>query len=244
MTEFPKARCVKLFDTMDLSARPDEELAQPTRARLFGVLSELRRPAGTEELAERLALHPNGVRVHLERLRKAGLVARERTRQARGRPRDMWSIAPDARPGGQPPSAYVELGRWLARVISARKTSLRAVEATGREIGHDLAPEGGASSAEERMHAALASLGFQPKREVDPAGRLTYRLCNCPYRDAVGESQQIVCTLHRGMTRGLLDAVSPKTTLAAFVPRDPYAAGCEIELRGELADEAVARAHL
>ena len=242
MTEFPKARCVKLFDAMDLSARPDEELAQPTRARLFAVLSELRRPAGTGELAERLALHPNGVRVHLERLRTAGLVARERTRQARGRPRDMWSIAPDARPGGQPPSAYVDLGRWLARVISARKTSLRAVEATGREIGHDLAPEGGASSAEERMHAALASLGFQPKREVDPAGLLTYRLCNCPYRDAVGESQQIVCTLHRGMTRGLLDAVSPKTKLAAFVPRDPYAAGCEIELRGELADEAVARA--
>ena len=81
-------------------------------------------------------------------------------------------------------------------------------EAIGREIGHDLAPEGGACSAEERMHAALVALGFQPKREVDPAGRLTYRLRNCPYRAAVRESQQIVCTLHRGMTRGLLDAVS------------------------------------
>ena len=232
----------KTLDTMDPPARPDEELAQPTRARLFAILSELRRPVGTEELAERLALHPNGVRVHLERLRRAGLVARERTRQARGRPRDMWSIAPDARPGGEPPSAYADLGRWLARVISPRKASLRAVEATGREIGHDLAPEGGAFSAEERMHAALVSLGFQPKREVDPAGGLTYRLCNCPYRDAVRESQQIVCTLHRGMTRGLLDAVSPETKLAAFVPRDPYAAGCEIELRGELAVEVVARA--
>jgi predicted ArsR family transcriptional regulator len=228
---------------MDLPAQSAEELAQPTRARLFGVLSELRRPAGTEELAERLALHPNGVRAHLERLRQAGLVAREPTRQARGRPRDMWSIAPDAPPGGQPPSAYADLGRWLARVIAARKTSERTVEATGREIGHDLAPEGGASSAEERMHAALVSLGFQPKREVDAAGRLTYRLCNCPYRDAVRESQQIVCTLHRGITRGLLDAVSPETKLAAFVPRDPYVAGCEIELRGELADEVVARAH-
>jgi predicted ArsR family transcriptional regulator len=236
-------RVCKTLDAMDLPGRSDEELAQPTRARLFGVLSELRRPAGTQELAERLALHPNGVRVHLERLRKAGMVARERTRQARGRPRDMWSIAPGARPGGDPPSAYLDLGRWLARVITARRSSLRAVEATGREIGHDLAPEGGACSAEERMYAALVSLGFQPKREVDPAGRLTYRLCNCPYRDAVRESQQIVCTLHRGMTRGLLDAVSPETKLAAFVPRDPYAAGCEIELRGELADEVVARAH-
>jgi predicted ArsR family transcriptional regulator len=229
---------------MDLPTRPDEALAQPTRAELFAVLGELRRPTSTDELAERMGLHPNGVRVHLERLREAGLVARERTRRGRGRPRDMWTVAPDARPGGDPPTAYADLGRWLARAITPGKTRLRAVEATGREIGRGLAAKGGASSAEERMHAALVSLGFRPKREVDPAGRLTYRLCNCPYRDAVGESQQIVCTLHRGMTRGLLDAVSPETKLAAFVPRDPYAAGCEIELRGELADEVVARAIL
>jgi predicted ArsR family transcriptional regulator len=225
---------------MDIPQRPDEELAQPTRARLFSVLSELRRPAGTAELAQRLALHPNGVRMQLERLRAAGLVVRQRTRQARGRPRDMWSIAPDARPGGDPPSAYADLGRWLARVVSPRKIEPRAVEATGREIGRDLAPEGDAGSAEQKMHAALVALGFQPQREVNPAGRLTYRLCNCPYRDAVRDSKQTVCTLHRGMTRGLLDAISPQTKLAGFVPRDPYAAGCLIELRGELADQAVA----
>ena len=92
------------------------------------------------------------------------------------------------------------------------------------------------------MRAALVSLGFQPEREIDPAGTLTYKLCNCPYRDVVRESQPIVCTLHRGMTRGLLDAIAPRTRLAGFVPRDPYAAGCLIELRGELADEAVAQA--
>lgn len=237
---FSNSACAKLR-AMDLPARPGDALAQPTRARLFSVLGELRRPAGTEELAKHLSLHVNGVRVHLERLREAGLVTRERTRQARGRPRDMWLIAPGARPGGEPPSAYADLGRWLTRVISQRKTGLRAVETTGREIGRELAPDGGACSAEAKMHATLVSLGFQPKREVDPAGALTYRLCNCPYRDAVRENQAVVCTLHRGMTRGLLAAIAPKTKLAGFVPQDPYAAGCLIELRGGLADEAVAR---
>jgi predicted ArsR family transcriptional regulator len=227
---------------MDLPTRPNDVLTQPTRAQLFTVLSELRRPASTDELAEHLALHPNGVRVHLERLREAGLVTRERPRQARGRPRDMWMVAPDARPGGDPPSAYADLGRWLARTIAPGKTRLRAVEAAGREIGRDLGSQGGALSAEEKMHTALVSLGFQPEREIDPAGTLTYRLCNCPYRDVVRESQPVVCTLHRGMTRGLLDAIAPGTKLAGFVPRDPYAAGCLIELRGELADEAVAHA--
>jgi predicted hydrocarbon binding protein len=152
----------------------------------------------------------------------------------------MWSIAPDARPGGDPPSAYADLGRWLARVISPRRISLRAVEATGREIGRELAPDEGSGSAEERMHATLVSLGFQPRRQSGPATELTYRLCNCPYRDAVRDSQQAVCTLHRGLTRGLLDVIAPETQLAGFLPRDPYAAGCLVELRGGLADEAVA----
>lgn len=225
---------------MDAPARPDDALTQPTRARLFSLLGELRRPTGTEELAERLELHPNGVRIHLERLHDAGLVLRERTRQPRGRPRDMWLIAPDARPGGEAPSGYAELGRWLARAISPGRTSLRAVEETGREIGRELAPEGD-WAAEEKMHALLASLGFQPRRETNAAGGLTYRLCNCPYRDAVRESPEVVCTLHRGMTRGLLDALAPKTKLAGFVARDPYRAGCLVELEGGLAVEGVER---
>lgn len=226
---------------MDAPLPAGDALAQPTRARLFALLGELRRPAGAEELAERLALHPNGVRTHLERLSEAGLVQRERMRRGRGRPRDMWSIAPEAAPGGRPPTAYADLGRWLARVIAPGTTSLRRVEAAGREIGRELAPERGAGSAEETIHATLVSLGFQPKREVDRRGTLTYRLCNCPYRNAVRENQPVVCTLHRGMTRGLLDAVAPTTKLAGFVPRDPVTAGCLIELRGELADEVAAR---
>jgi predicted ArsR family transcriptional regulator len=227
---------------MDVPTPPGDALAQPTRAQLFNALVELRRAAGTEELAASLGLHPNGVRVHLERLLEAGLVARERTRGARGRPRDMWSIAPDAQPGGDPPSAYANLGRWLARVISPGKSSLRTVEHTGRQIGRELVDEHAAGSGEQEMHTTLVSLGFQPTRELDPDGGLTYRLCNCPYRDAVRENQPVICTLHRGMTRGLLDAIAPKTKLSGFVPRDPYTAGCLIELRGELAEEARARA--
>ena len=38
-----------------------------------------------------------------------------------------------------------------------------------------------------------------------------------------------MCTLHRGMTRGLLEQLAPETTLTGFVPKDPYAAGCLIE---------------
>jgi hypothetical protein len=65
-------------------------------------------------------------------------------------------------------------------------------------------------------------------------------LGNCPYGDVVRGNHQVVCTLHCCMTRGLLDGIAPATELAGFVPRDPYAAGCLIELQGGLAHEAVA----
>jgi predicted ArsR family transcriptional regulator len=224
---------------MDLPGPPDELLSQPTRARLFEALSELRRPAGTDELATLLGLHPNGVRVHLERLREGGMVTRERSRGQRGRPRDMWSVSSTARPLGEPPKAYADLGRWLARAIAPGRTSLRRVEETGREIGRELAPVAGDAGREQDMRAVLASLGFQPERAPGPDGRLTYRLHNCPYRDAARENQQVVCTLHRGLTRGLLDAIAPDTELVSFVPHDPDDARCIVELRGGLADEAV-----
>lgn len=223
---------------MDRVRSPSGALAQPTRARLFDCLGELCRSASTDELAGQVGLHPNGVRVHLEVLLEAGLVARERTRQARGRPRDMWSVAPDAQPDGARPHAYVDLARWLAQTIGPAKRRLRELETNGRAVGRQLAPTASTTSPDETMQTVLASLGFQPRREQDRFGRRTYRLCNCPYRAVALERQDVVCTLHRGITQGLLDVIEPKASLADFIPKDPEAAGCLITLRGPQADSA------
>jgi predicted ArsR family transcriptional regulator len=206
-------------------------LAQPTRARLFALLGELRRPAGTVELAERLEMHPNGVRIHLERMEQAGLVQRAQLRQQRGRPPDAWRIAPDAQPGGSAPRAYQDLGRWLARAFRTGARGTRGIEATGRQIGRELAPSDATGSA-EAFETSLTALGFQPTIVRRDVNRTTVCLGNCPYRDAVNENQPAICALHEGITRGLLDALAPDAKLTAFVPHDPYRAGCTIEVRG------------
>jgi predicted ArsR family transcriptional regulator len=211
-------------------ADPEDALSQPTRARLFALLSELKRPAGTVELAERLELHPNGVRAHLERLAQQGLVERARVRTSRGRPPDAWTIAPAARPGGRAPHAYQDLGRWLARALRAGGGQ-RGIEATGRQIGRELAPKDPAGDP-DALETALTALGFQPSVERREGDRLSVCLGNCPYRDAVRENQPAVCALHKGITRGLLDVLEPQAKLTAFVPHDPDQAGCRIELRG------------
>jgi predicted ArsR family transcriptional regulator len=223
---------------LPMPADPNDALAQPTRARLFALLSELRRPAGTAELAERLELHPNGVRLHLERLEQQGLVERARVRQGRGRPPDAWTVAPEAQPGGRAPRAYQDLGRWLARALGAGG-GRRGIEATGREIGRELAPKN-PDRYPNALESTLTALGFQPTIEQREDDRLRVCVGNCPYRDAVRENQPAICALHRGMTRGLLDVLEPKAKLTAFVPHDPYEAGCVIELRG-LGREAIAR---
>jgi predicted ArsR family transcriptional regulator len=214
------------------SEGPGDVLSQPTRARLFAHLARLGHPAGTDELAAELGLHASGVRVHLERLHSAGLIARERVPQPVGRPRDSWSIAPDALPGGQPRDAYPRLAGWLARSIPPRPGRLREVERAGRELGRELQPSRGRAEAEETMGRTLTALGFAPQRQPATTGRVVFRLGNCPYREAVRANQPVVCALHRGLTRGLLDQLDPAARLADFVPKDPDRAGCLIEVEG------------
>lgn len=209
---------------------PDDVLSQPTRARLFALLAELKRPIGTAELAERLQLHPNGIRLHLERLAEAGLIERARIRKSRGRPPDTWTIAPGAEPGGHPPHAYRDLGRWLARALKARPGGLRKIEQTGREIGQELAPQD-ADRDPGALQISLTALGFQPTITQQERDQVTIALCNCPYSDAVHENQPAICALHKGITQGLLDVLEPEAKLTAFVPHDPDEAGCLIELR-------------
>jgi predicted ArsR family transcriptional regulator len=208
-------------------ADPDDALSQPTRARLFALLCELKRPAGTAELADRLGLHPNGVRLHLERLAEQGLVERARARTPRGRPPDAWRMARDARPAGTNPRAYEDLGRWLARALRSPRRGLRGIEETGRLIGRELAPSGAGSTA-EALETTLIALGFQPTTRPRAGSGLTLCLGNCPYSAAVRENQPAICTLHKGITLGLLDVLDPDARLATFEPHDPDEAGCVI----------------
>lgn len=221
---------------MDVPVRPGDALSQPTRAKVFALLGELHRPASTEELATELGMHPNGVRLHLERLLEEGLVERRRERQARGRPRDAWTISSDAQPGGDPPTSYASLSRWLVQALVNSGARIEDMEETGRLIGRGLAPDHPGPKDEQMLFDTLTTLGFQPERDRVPDQHVAYRLRNCPYRQAVHERQPLVCALHRGLTSGLVEAIDADHKLIGFEPRDPDLAGCLIQLSGPLAD--------
>lgn len=206
-----------------------EALAQPTRARIFKHLVSLRSAASTGEIARALELHPNGVRRHLDRLAAAGLVERGRSRGQRGRPSDRWSVAAAAATNGEPARSYADLARWLARAIPASPGREDEVERAGREIGREIAPTD-PGDAIEGFRETIAALGFAPVLDVKSDGGFTCKLTNCPYRDSVRENPDIVCTLHRGITAGLLAELAPESELASFERRDPEHAGCMIDV--------------
>lgn len=225
-SELCKARAVAL------ARLPAENvLAQPTRARLFEVLRDLGREAGTKELAQLVGLHVNGVRRQLERLEQAGLLERHRRQQGRGRPRDHWSVAAGADPDGESPQAYPDLAGWLAVAVPRGENALRQIEQTGREIGRSLAAEADEPAAQAFEHV-LSALGFQPEIEFRPEGDLHCSLGNCPYAETARARPDVVCTLHKGITTGLLDELAPSATLSTFEPHDPEQAGCLVGVTG------------
>ena len=216
---------------MDIPPSADDHvLAQSIRMRLFQALAELRRPATTRELAARVGRHPNTVRVQLQRLCDVGLLERRDAAQPRGRPRQEWAIAATARPAGRRPQALGQLSQWLARAVGTGGGGLEDIEAAGREIGREIAPERRDRTVVDALQDTLTALGFAPQRQSGEGGDVRYVLGNCPYREAVAENQPVVCALHRGMTRGVLERLDRTARLAGFVPRDPYRAGCLVDV--------------
>jgi len=215
---------------MGEQARTADPLGQATRARLFGLLDQLGRPASTRELGQATGMHVNGVRRHLERLAEAGLVERTRVRRGRGRPRDEWAVAPGAEPPEQA-HPYLDLARWLAATTEPTPGRVRDAERVGHEIGRALVPDDVPSSA-DGFRRLLGGLGIRSTVSTGPERAVRYRLCNCPYRAAARENAEVVCVLHRGITAGMLAGMAPEARLSAFVIRDPDSAGCEVEIAG------------
>jgi predicted ArsR family transcriptional regulator len=219
---------------MDFTNARDDVLNQPTRARLFRLLSSLKRAAATDELAKTLELHPNGVRQHLETMTEAGLLIREQENVGRGRPRDVWAIDPNAKPGGSAPTGYAELSRWLIAAIDGGPVDPRRIEERGRTIGINLADAGGHTDPETRFFDALSAMGFQPSRKPGKGDEMTYCLQNCPYREAALDQQAVVCALHKGITSGILSSIDPETRMTGFKIKDPVKAGCEVKVKGPM----------
>lgn len=182
-------------------------LGDNTRYAIYLELARAPKPLATAEIADTLDLHPNTVRPHLERMRDVGLL--EVTTDAQGsvgRPQHLYSLAPDAPSLGFEPPAFPVLARMLLRLAaSAEVPAADAVEA-GREHGAlDAQRADRVGSCQQALNAELSELGFDPE-SVEHDGTLTVAFTRCPFRELAEANPDLVCSLHRGLVEGFVDA--------------------------------------
>jgi predicted ArsR family transcriptional regulator len=197
-------------------------LADPSRARILAELAE-DGLLDTRELAQRVGLHVNTVRVHLGVLADAGLVETETPpSQGRGRPRLAYRAVgePPDESGGRRYRLLAEiLTTLVARYGGEATERLEEIgEAWGRHLVDSPPPGDELSDAEalERLLALLDEIGFQPELEVGRRRRILMR--PCPFLELARRHQEVVCPIHLGMMRGALGELGATTQATKLEP--------------------------
>ncbi len=184
-------------------------LGDETRHTLYRELAGSTAPRSASDLAETLGLHPNTVRLHLERLREAGLIEVEAVHRGTvGRPQHRYSLAPGAPGMGFDPPAHVLLAGLLAAMAEASGAESAGARATGRAWGKNSALRASESSCLGLLAAELDRLGFDPAADAtvtrDGATRIDF--LHCPFRELAEAYPELVCNLHRGMCEGVAES--------------------------------------
>jgi predicted ArsR family transcriptional regulator len=206
------------------------------RAAVLDALAGIAGPVTVAALAGRLGQHPNTVREHLDALVGIGRVERQRARPAgRGRPAWLYRVAGpapvDAGHGDQSAAGFGTVGRsgdeYAALALALidqlassspdpRGMALEAGTRWGRTLAEHPQRSGrGAVQAADAVVELLADLRFSP--QPDPDGR-TVRLTTCPLLDAARLHPDLVCGVHLGIVRGVLERLGGDPDGADLVP--------------------------
>ena len=188
--------------------RTHRALAGASRVRVLEFLRTEARPLSAPEVAERVGLHPNTVRLHLDQLVAAGLIERSIERRAApGRPRLLFAALlepPVADDGESYKTLAGILAGQLAQLPAAAEEASRAGAAWARSLPADL--HGSAPATAEHATGQLVRLmdrlGFAPSF---PTAGEPIELHHCPFGDVATRHPDVVCGVHQGLIEAVLD---------------------------------------
>lgn len=208
-----------------MSGNQEREELSPRRREVLDAVRDASTPLGVSEVADRLAVHPNTVRFHLDALMAQGRIER-RVEQPSGpgRPRTVYAPRRGMDRGG------ARRYRLLARILLSQLASTgpgaeAAATDTGRAWGRYLVEQVPpsrrltADEAIDRLAAMLGDLGFDPQLTGDGGPPDRVRLRHCPFLELAEEYGSVVCPLHLGLMQGALaelDAPVEATRLEPF----------------------------
>lgn len=184
-------------------------LADETRYSVYRELSATARPVSVQELATELNVHPNTIRLHLDRLREVGLVDSEPMHAGTvGRPQFRYFVAAGAPSFGFEPPSHAVLAGLLATLAETSGVAQRDAEQVGYEWGANSVRRTSASSCLSALADKLDHLGFAPATDDDgSSGQVRVDFLHCPFRELAEAYPKLVCSLHQGLCAGVVDEV-------------------------------------
>ncbi len=166
------------------------------------------------QIAERLGVHPNTARFHLDTLIDEGRVElAESEHKGRGRPAQMFRAVRQMDRGGT--RRYRLLAEILASGIAADENPGAKALAAGRAWGQRLEslahPEAATDSVDaeqavDRLVEMCDELGFAPER-TESAEEIQVGLRHCPFLELAEARPEVVCPIHLGLMQGALEAI-------------------------------------
>jgi predicted ArsR family transcriptional regulator len=190
------------------------------RGDVLAVLRQSATPRTIGEIAERLSVHPNTVRFHLQSLVKAGQVECVEVGHAKpGRPPLIYRVVAGMDPAG--PRHYRMLAAILADAIAREPGPPASAIAAGRAWSRQLAGAPApvdTQQAVERLTKLLEELGFAPENGcgTDYLGDIGLR--SCPFLELARSNADVVCSIHLGLMQGALSAWEAPITVDALTP--------------------------
>jgi predicted ArsR family transcriptional regulator len=189
----------------------------PTRRDIYMFVRSRGEGVTAAAVAEQFDLHPNVARHHLEKLTAGGYLTVELARhETAGRPSKRYRAGELDTSLNFPPRRDDLLATLLARALEMLDPGDAAAmaEAVGYDYGLALAarmtPDADAGAGHRSVRAALATVadaltahGFAAHAEAT-GGTLQIVAEQCPFGDAAKKYPHVVCSVDRGMIRGML----------------------------------------
>jgi len=210
------------MDNLDADLGAVGSLTDPTRRRLYVLVTRSSEPVGRDEAADALGIPRQTAAYHLDRLAAEGLVDIEflrrtgRTGPGAGRPAKLYKRTDRDHEVSLPPRRYGLAARIILEAVSLGAVKRKDLTAAARRIGAELGEEG--------LDQALRETGYDP---VVEEGEIRFR--NCPFHVLKTQDQRTVCNLNLGLVEGMLEGAKDGRN-AYLEPSESY---CCVRVRPE-----------